>query len=167
MERSNESSEFPKVHAFNTFFYPKLMSGGHSGLKRWTRKIDLFQQDFILVPVHLGLHWCLAIVAPKDKSIRYYDSMGGQNSACLDGLRSYMEAESLDKRKQALDTSDWVLECVEDIPQQMNGSDCGMFACKFAEYVARRAEITFDQNDMPYFRRRMVYEIINRKLIHP
>lgn len=141
--------------------------GGHNGLKRWTKKIDLFQIDFILIPVHLGLHWCLAIVAPKDQTIRYYDSMGGQNMACLEGLRKYMEAESLDKRKVRLDTSDWLLECVEDIPQQMNGSDCGMFACKFAEYVSRRAEITFEQKDMPYFRRRMVYEIINRQLIHP
>ena len=34
---------------------------------------------------------------------------------------------------------------VQDIPHQMNGSDCGMFACKFAEYVARNARITFSQ----------------------
>ncbi|KAG7173234.1 Sentrin-specific protease 1-like 2 [Homarus americanus] len=42
----------------------------------------------------------------------------------------------------------------------MNGSDCGMFACKFAEYLSRNALITFDQQHMPYFRRRMVYEIV-------
>ena len=27
----------------------------------------------------------------------------------------------------------------------MNGSDCGMFSCKFAEYISRRAKITFSQ----------------------
>ena len=27
----------------------------------------------------------------------------------------------------------------------MNGSDCGMFACKFAEYASRRAKINFTQ----------------------
>lgn len=53
----------------------------------------------------------------------------------------------------------------QKIPQQMNGSDCGMFACKFAEYLSRRARIIFDQEHMPYFRRRMVYEIINAKLL--
>lgn len=166
MERSN-SGVLPKVYAFNTFFYPKLMSSGHGGLKRWTRKIDLFEKDFIMIPVHLGMHWCLATVSPKEKAIRYYDSMGGRNKECLSSLKAYMEAESLDKKKVPLDTSDWTLECVEDIPQQMNGSDCGMFACKYAEYIARRAKITFDQKDMPYFRRRMVYEIVTRKLIHP
>lgn len=27
----------------------------------------------------------------------------------------------------------------------MNGSDCGMFACKFADYITRGANITFEQ----------------------
>jgi Ulp1 family protease len=27
----------------------------------------------------------------------------------------------------------------------MNGSDCGMFACKFAEYITRDAAISFTQ----------------------
>ncbi len=67
----------------------------------------------------------------------------------------------------ALDTSDWTLESVEKIPQQMNGSDCGMFACKYADYLTRRAAITFTQKDMPYFRRRMVYEIITQQLLEP
>ncbi len=59
---------FPKVHAFNTFFYPKIMSGGHSTVKRWTRKVDVFAVDYILIPVHLGMHWCLA-VSFSDKSV--------------------------------------------------------------------------------------------------
>jgi len=166
MERG-KSGDFPKVYAFNTFFYPKLMSGGHPVLKRWTRKVDLFEYDYILIPVHLGLHWCVSVIAAKEQAVRYYDSMGGQNHQCLKALKTYLEAESLDKRKTVLDTSQWKAECVQDIPQQMNGSDCGMFACKYAEYISRKAKITFEQKDMPYFRRRMVYEIVNKKLIHP
>ena len=38
---------------------------------------------------------------------------------------------------------------LQDIPQQMNGSDCGMFACKFAEYVSRGAPVTFSQVHVP------------------
>ena len=53
------------------------------------------------------------------------------------------------------------------IPQQMNGSDCGMFTCKFAEYISRRARFTFSQNDMPYFRKRMIAEIVNNDIIFP
>ena len=49
----------------------------------------------------------------------------------------------------------------------MNGSDCGMFTCQFAEYISRRARFTFSQNDMPYFRKRMIAEIVNNDIIFP
>jgi sentrin-specific protease 1 len=59
VERSKNSG--PKVHAFNTFFYPKLMKTGHASVRRWTKKVDLFAMDIVLIPVHLGMHWCLAV----------------------------------------------------------------------------------------------------------
>ena len=51
------------------------------------------------VPVHLGLHWCVSVVSVTERAIRYYDSMGGKNTGCLEALRQYLELESLDKRK--------------------------------------------------------------------
>ncbi|XP_076750121.1 sentrin-specific protease 1 [Xylocopa sonorina] len=163
--RSSSNKKYPKVHAMNTFFYPKLISGGHSSLKRWTRKIDIFAQDLIVIPVHLGIHWCMSIIDFRDKSICYYDSMGGNNLKCLSVLRQYLEDESLDKKKQTYDTSNWKLECAKNIPQQMNGSDCGVFSCMFAEYICANKKITFTQQDMPYFRNKMVYEILKSKLL--
>lgn len=59
VERSRKTG--PKIHAFNTFFYPKLMKTGHASVRRWTKKVDLFTIDIILIPVHLGMHWCLAV----------------------------------------------------------------------------------------------------------
>ena len=57
----------------------------------------------------------------------------------------------------------------DDIPQQdkKNKSDCGMFVCKFAEYLSRGAEMTFNQANMPYFRRRMMWEIVKNNILHP
>ncbi|KAI4504185.1 hypothetical protein M0802_000656 [Mischocyttarus mexicanus] len=159
------SDKFPKVHAMNTFFYPKLLSGGHSSLKRWTRKVDIFVQDIIVVPIHLGIHWCMSIIDFRDKSICYYDSMGSSNPKCLSALRQYLEEESMDKKKKSFDTSDWKLISVKNIPQQMNGSDCGVFSCIFAEYICANRKITFTQEDMPYFRNKMAYEILKKKLL--
>lgn len=135
------NDKYPKVHAMNTFFYPKLVSGGHASLKRWTRKVDIFAQDLVVVPIHLGIHWCMSIIDFRDKSIRYFDSMGGKNPKCLSALRQYLEDESLDKKKKPYNTSDWKLECAKDIPQQMNGSDCGVFSCMFAEYICANKKI--------------------------
>jgi len=117
------------------------------------------------VPVHLGVHWCLAVIDFKKKQIQYYDSMGGNNQGCLNVLRQYLCDESREKKKQEFDLSGWSSVIMKEIPQQLNGSDCGMFACKFADYITREAPITFTQEDMPYFRRRMVYEIVTATLL--
>ncbi|XP_076461373.1 uncharacterized protein LOC143293902 isoform X2 [Babylonia areolata] len=164
MERGEQDGH-SKTYAFNTFFYPKLLQGGHSAVKRWTRKVDVFAHRYLIVPVHLGVHWCLCMVFVKDKKICYYDSMGGQNSQCLNAVRQYLADESQQKRSIALDLSEWTAEIVKEIPQQMNGSDCGMFTCMYAETLTRGENITFTQKDMPYFRKRMVYEILKKKLL--
>ncbi|PVD30722.1 hypothetical protein C0Q70_09997 [Pomacea canaliculata] len=144
MERGQQQG-FPKVYAFNTFFYPKLTSGGHAAVKRWTRRIDIFSHHYLIMPVHLGVHWCLCVVFMKDKKICYYDSMGGNNDQCLNAVRQYLYDESKEKRNVELDLSEWTTEIIKDIPQQMNGSDCGMFSCMYAECITRGAKITFSQ----------------------
>ncbi|XP_023321487.1 sentrin-specific protease 1 [Eurytemora carolleeae] len=159
--------KFCQVYAFSTFFYSTYKDKGYSSIRRWTKKTDIFAQDIVFIPVHLGMHWCLATIDLKKKEINYYDSMGGNNQQCLDLLFKYLKEEHQDKKKSELSTEGWKLTLVKGIPQQMNGSDCGMFACKFAEYLSRRARISFTQENMPYFRRRMVYEIVKNNLMYP
>ncbi|KAM3871596.1 sentrin-specific protease 1 [Diretmus argenteus] len=166
VERSKDPS-LPSVDTFNTFFYPKLCSSGYSAVRRWTKKMDIFSVDILLVPVHLGVHWCLSVVDFRKKAIMYFDSMGGKNNEACTILLQYLQQESKDKKGKELDTSGWTLHCKRpnEIPQQMNGSDCGMFTCKYAEYITKDKPITFTQKHMPYFRRRMVWEILNHKLL--
>ena len=117
--------------------------------------------------MHLDVHWCLAVINLKKKGVYFYDSMGSDKTDILKCLLTYLEQEHQDKKKSGYDTSGFVLENVKDIPKQMNGSDCGMFTLKYAEYISRNANITFTQEDMPYYRRRMVYEIVKNEIIHP
>lgn len=60
VERSKDPG-LPSVNTLNTFFYPKLCSSGYSAVRRWTKKMDIFSKDILLVPVHLGVHWCLSV----------------------------------------------------------------------------------------------------------
>lgn len=91
--------------------------------------------------------------------------MGSDNDRCLAALKNYLEAEHMDKKKTPYDTSGFTFENVKNIPQQMNGSDCGMFACTFAEFLSRNAKITFCQEHMPYLRKKMVIEILEGELL--
>uniref|UniRef100_A0A1A7XV92 SUMO1/sentrin specific peptidase 1 n=1 Tax=Iconisemion striatum TaxID=60296 RepID=A0A1A7XV92_9TELE len=166
VERSKEP-DLPSANTFNTFFYPKLRSSGYSAVRRWTKKMDIFSKDILLVPVHLGVHWCLCVVDFRKKSIMYFDSMGGSNDEACQILFDYLQQESKDKKGKEMDTSGWTLHSKKrsEIPQQMNGSDCGMFTCKYADYITKDKPITFTQKHMPYFRRRMVWEIVNHNLL--
>uniref|UniRef100_A0A8C3EQ68 SUMO specific peptidase 1 n=1 Tax=Corvus moneduloides TaxID=1196302 RepID=A0A8C3EQ68_CORMO len=166
MERSKEK-DLPAVHAFNTFFFTKLKTAGYQAVKRWTKKVDIFSVDLLLVPIHLGVHWCLAVVDFRKKTITYYDSMGGINSEACRILLQYLKQESLDKKRKEFDTNGWALlsKKSQEIPQQMNGSDCGMFACRYAECISKDKPINFTQQHMPYFRKRMAWEILHRKLL--
>ena len=106
-ERSSGQAGELKVYSFSTFFFPKLRGGrnglaGHSEVKRWTKAVDLFSYDLVLVPLHLGVHWALAVshifadkglgsaylsvsllylclfqvIDLKSKTVKSYDSMG-------------------------------------------------------------------------------------------
>nr|CDJ87010.1 U box and Pre-mRNA-splicing factor 19 and WD40 repeat and Peptidase C48 domain containing protein [Haemonchus contortus] len=164
-QRSTETKGLPKVYAFNTFFYANISSKGYASVKRWTRKVDIFAHDLLLVPVHLNVHWCMAVIDLADKRIDYYDSLLGKNQKCLEHLKNYLVEECSDKKKQNFDLDGWKFILRTDIPRQMNGSDCGVFACKFAEFASRRAPIVFTQEHMPYYRQRMLYELVMKKLL--
>ncbi|XP_004348373.1 sentrin/SUMO-specific protease 15 [Capsaspora owczarzaki ATCC 30864] len=161
----DSTSRVPKVHAFSSFFYPQLLAKGYPGVRRWTRNVDLFSKDFIVVPVHLDVHWCLAVFDMKRQVLDYYDSMGGINSSGTAALVAYLHQESLDKRQQALPADVWVSTHQENIPEQRNGYDCGVFMCQFAERVTRSAALDFSQSDMQSFRRRMAFELLEMRLL--
>ncbi|KAI8324382.1 Senp1 covalent complex with sumo-2 [Martensiomyces pterosporus] len=165
VSRSEQNPALPKVHAFNTFFYSTLRDQGYARVRRWTRRVNLFEKDMFIVPVHLGVHWCCAVVSFKAKAITYYDSLLGDNHKCLRLLMDYLHSECKDKLGSAFDDSAWTMKCDKDIPRQQNGYDCGIFAATFAEYASRDAPFMFGQGNCPYLRRKMIYEIATKSLI--
>ncbi|XP_051986933.1 sentrin-specific protease 2-like [Xyrauchen texanus] len=167
MSRSEQEIGCRKVYSFSTFLFPKLHGGGYTSVRRWTKAVDLFIYDIILVPLHLGVHWSLAVVDFKSKSVRSYDSMGQRHDDICNMILLYLKEEFKVKKGRDLDISKWTVSSVRptEIPQQKNGSDCGVFVCKYADYISRGRNLTFRQNHMPYFRKAMIWEILNQKLL--
>ncbi|XP_068945465.1 sentrin-specific protease 2 [Petaurus breviceps papuanus] len=163
----NKKQGLPTLHAFSTFFYPKLSSGGYQAVKRWTKGVELFEQDLVLVPIHRRAHWSLVVIDMRKKTIKYLDSMGQKGHRICNLMLRYLLEESKTKRNRELNPAEWSLESAKayDIPQQSNGSDCGMFTCKYADYLSQDKPVTFTQNQMPHFRRRMVWEILHQQLL--
>ena len=88
--RSEDDLDLPRVYSFNTFLYPRIQEKGHVGVKRWTRKVNIFEFDILLIPIHLGMHWCMAYVDVRKKVLRYLDSLGGSNVQCRRVLFEYL-----------------------------------------------------------------------------
>ncbi|XP_033990695.1 LOW QUALITY PROTEIN: sentrin-specific protease 6 [Trematomus bernacchii] len=67
-----------RIHIFSSFFYKRLNQRErrnapetsnlpihkrkHNRVKTWTRHVDLFQKDFIFVPINESAHWYLAVI---------------------------------------------------------------------------------------------------------
>ncbi|KIY69675.1 cysteine proteinase [Cylindrobasidium torrendii FP15055 ss-10] len=162
-ESNKENDKFPKAHYFSTFFWSKLEKDGYDKgrLAKWTKKFDLFSKDVVLIPVnHNNVHWTAAVINFKRKRIESYDSMGGCRPPVYAMLRHYLDAEHKNKKKKPFDFTDWTDHRVEDLPQQENAYDCGVFTCQFLQCVSRGEEaFNFSQQDIKYLRRRMIWEI--------
>ncbi|KAG0288402.1 SUMO1 sentrin specific peptidase 1 [Linnemannia gamsii] len=166
MARSKNSTTLPKVHYFKTFFYKTLSEVGYERVRRWTKKDNIFAMEYLLVPIHCsGNHWTSAVIDMKRKRVSYYDSLLGNNPKVFLILRDYLDMESRDKLKRPFDFDGWENECPKDIPRQRNGYDCGVFTCTFIEFKSRGAEkFEFSQDEMPYLRKKIVLNIINKSL---
>ncbi|KIY51367.1 cysteine proteinase [Fistulina hepatica ATCC 64428] len=163
------------VHYFSSFFWSKLTDSGYQAgrLAKWTKKFDIFAKDAVLIPVnHSNFHWTSACINFRRKRIESYDSMGMPRKHVFTHLREYLDAEHRNKKKKPFDFTGWE-DCsrmcnnysMQDIPQQENGFDCGVFTCQFLEALSRGEEqFSFTQEDMPYLRRRMVWEILHARL---
>lgn len=163
----NENQGYPALHVFNAFFYAKLKHSGYSSVKRWTRGISLFEKELILLPIHQRVHWSLVVIDLRKRSIVYLDSMGQTGKSICETIFQYLQNESKTRRNIELDPLEWKQYSMtsEEIPLQLNGSDCGMFTCKYADYIARDQPVTFSQQHMPTFRKRMVWEILHSQLL--
>ncbi|KAJ6665839.1 hypothetical protein lerEdw1_001311 [Lerista edwardsae] len=67
-----------RIHVFSSFFYKRLnqrerrnlhetskltiQQKRHGRVKTWTRHVDIFEKDFIFVPLNEAAHWFLAII---------------------------------------------------------------------------------------------------------
>ncbi|KAF8744136.1 Cysteine proteinase, partial [Rhizoctonia solani] len=155
------------THYFNTFFFAKLEDMGYekSRIGKWTKKIDIFKKDIVLIPVNLGnAHWTCAAINFQKKRIEYHDSMGRKRGKIYKILRDYLSKEHKDKKKKDFDFTGWDDYFDDDAPQQENGYDCGVFSCQYMECLSRGAPFAFGQENMAYLRQRMILEIMRGKL---
>jgi len=157
-QKSNQDIE-KKAHIFSTFFYERLSFhlskdnnvDGYDRVKKWTKKVNIFEKDFIVVPVNEKLHWYLCIIcyanrenkepddAFKKSCILIFDSLPNANdtrSETCKNLRAYLTKEWAAKYpdKPGKIFSDVNLPQINPkVLLQNNSKDCGVFLLQYFE----------------------------------
>ncbi|KAK0550470.1 hypothetical protein OC844_006719 [Tilletia horrida] len=55
------------MYLYSSFFFKRLtesrdIAKGYENVRKWTSKVDIFQKEFLVVPINEHLHWYLAII---------------------------------------------------------------------------------------------------------
>jgi Ulp1 family protease len=56
-----------RIHIFSSLFYKKLIEkpdkyDSYQLVKRWTKNVDIFEKDFLIIPINEDIHWSLVII---------------------------------------------------------------------------------------------------------
>ncbi|KAL8541828.1 hypothetical protein ACS0TY_002907 [Phlomoides rotata] len=165
------TKERHRFHFFNTFFFQKLdalrrdssrakerQDAFHS-VRKWTKNVNIFETDYIFVPVNFSLHWSLIIIchpgkvaylrdkvidaSPMVPCILHMDSIRGSHGGLENLIRCYLLEEWKErgnKHDKDILKKFLNLEFVSlQLPQQENWFDCGLFLLHYAELFLEQA----------------------------
>ncbi|KAH1156522.1 hypothetical protein GYH30_051362 [Glycine max] len=175
-----------RFHFFNCFFFPKLVdlstdnpsiaSDGKAAFQRvskLTRKVNLFEKDYIFIPINYSLHWSLIVIchpaevmtcyrdeetkgSPKEACILHMDSRKGIHQDLHNVFQSYLCEEWKERHNNVRDddVSSIFLHLPFvplELPQQQNAYDCGIFLLHYVERFLEQAPINFNRSMISKF----------------
>ncbi|XP_058223268.1 probable ubiquitin-like-specific protease 2B [Rhododendron vialii] len=170
-----QPSERHRFHFFNSFFFRKLIdldkdpSSAFEGraafqrVRKWTRKVNLFEKDYVFIPINFNYHWSLIVICHpgevakfqdedmekplKVPCILHMDSIKGSHTGLKDLVQSYLWEEWKEKHKETcedISSKFFNLRFVPlELPQQQNSFDCGLFLLHYVERFLKDAPLSF------------------------
>lgn len=174
LNERNEKRGLPKIHSMPAHLSKHYLENGFNGiLESYWMKMFRLNFDILLIPICESEHWRLVTVDMRMQSIRYFDSYLNIPILAEHYLEQYLmkmlnflNYQSQRENGIALNLKEWSLEIPDNIPEQTNSFDCGVFVCQFAEFISRDSPLNFEQKHMKYFRRKMLYEIYTEEMLN-
>jgi len=168
----------PTVHIFSTMFYKRLNSTPkkastvasyekdanllpaqkrHLRVKGWTKNVNLFEKNMVIIPICEHSHWYLVIairpglikipIGSEERQTKgepfmiVLDSMGGNKTAAVSNIRHYLAAEWKAKMCGENDEDEYEftskqMRTIRPLkPEQENYSDCGIYLLQYIEKI--------------------------------
>lgn len=173
MERDKKKNNNNTSHYFHSSFMSQLFFENiynYDNVKKWSKKFDIFEKNKIYIPININnMHWAIAIIYMKKKEICYYDSLSGDGMDYLKALYKWIQDESINKKEYELpNENEWKLNNnPENVPQQNNGYDCGLFTIMCADTISDDLPLSiYSQEDMPMNRLKVAASIVRGHLLY-
>ncbi|PWA91648.1 ulp1 protease family, C-terminal catalytic domain-containing protein [Artemisia annua] len=166
----------PRFHFLNSFFFRKLADPDKEPLeackgkeafqrvRKWTRKVNLFEKDYVFIPVNFNYHWSLIVMChlgevatyqdedvtklSKVPCVLHMDPIRGNHTGLNGLMQSYLKEEW---RGRVPETSEDICSRFDnlrfislELPQQPNSYDCGLFLLHYVELFLEQAPINFN-----------------------
>ncbi|VVA36008.1 PREDICTED: probable ubiquitin-like-specific [Prunus dulcis] len=170
-----QPEEKHRFHFFNSFFFRKLADldkdqpGACEGKEafqrvlKWTRKVNVFEKDYIFIPVNYRLHWSLIVIchpgevanvedeeiesSPKVPCILHMDSIRGSHRGLKNLVQRYLCEEWKEKHGGTAENVSLKFLHLRfvalELPQQENSFDCGLFLLHYVERFLEEAPVEF------------------------
>ncbi|XP_014221401.1 sentrin-specific protease 6-like [Trichogramma pretiosum] len=161
----------PRTHVFSSFFYQNIApspnenpglensKGRHKKVSKWTKHVNIFEKDFIIIPINLHQHWFVAIVcfpglalitesqtpilnraAGQSGGVRelpcilIFDSMPQDRGDVFTPILNYLTHEYEAKIGETFQfsTNNMGVDTVV-VPAQVNSWNCGLFLLEYVE----------------------------------
>ncbi|XP_059842598.1 sentrin-specific protease 6 isoform X4 [Hypanus sabinus] len=138
-----------RIHIFSSFFYKRLNQRErrgipesailslpqrrHARVKTWTRHVDLFQKDFIFVPINETAHWFLAVICfpglcnePNPKLQNNEETQHNSSSAPAESNNNSALQEEMDSltENSAADRQRKTHTIISTMPELSAGNNC-------------------------------------------
>ena len=123
------------LHVFNSCYYAKIEKNLNPQTTRhWTKRTDIFEKDFVILPVCYNDHWILIIIKVvfPEVSMTILDSANAERIPRVHVERTvkrYLEDEWRAKHSSqqviVFQGSSYLV-----VPQQTNNIDCGAYLLK-------------------------------------
>lgn len=148
-----------------------------SKLSRRNKAKNYLKHDMIFLPLNHSRHWYLFVVNPSLKEIHILDSLhnpaASKESSCTDrtelsevlqGMERYMELLDATEDNTAhtndiwtdFKVSTWKRKFIRGLPQQRDGSSCGLFMLKFRKnWLGEKLQERFTQRQIDTFRKEL------------
>lgn len=77
-----------KIYIFNTYFFSRLTSGvkkdiDYEAVEKWTSKVNIFDYEYLVVPVNHSLHWYLVIIYNSSYKERATHTVQSESSLAM------------------------------------------------------------------------------------